>query len=136
MTDPSIFDLLGVGLNDGLSVNDLTGRQANGRGQMDNRCEPKLGFAIWMCDVNVDEWLFAGKEEQAERAIAYDGRCHAPTLEDSRPVSKRHDGWVLSERDIGQPHQNQDPRHANWNLTPNSPSAKNARPNCRPKASP
>ena len=55
---------------------------------MNNGGQPELGLSIWMCDMDVDTWLFSRKEEQPVRSIAYNGRCHTSTLADSSTTSK------------------------------------------------
>jgi hypothetical protein len=89
MLYPCIFDFLHVGLNDSLSVSDLAGCKARGCCQSNNWGKPELGLSIRMCCMDMDAWLFAGKEEQAEGSIAYNGRCHAPTLADSSTADVR-----------------------------------------------
>lgn len=85
---PGIFDLRHVGLDHGLRLPELAGRQPDVERQVYAGGQPELHLAVRMRDE--DTGLLAREEEQAELAVTDDGGSHGATV--AAAGARRADG--------------------------------------------
>ena len=71
--------------DDGLRLPYLCGRKPDVDGQVYVGGEPKLGFPLWVGNMDVDSNLFSGEEKQSELSVADDSWCHTSTLAQALP---------------------------------------------------
>jgi hypothetical protein len=79
---PGIFNLLQMGADHGLRLPELGRGETHVDGQVYVGCQPELGLAIGVGDVDMDSRLFSREKEESELPVTNDGGCHVSNVAD------------------------------------------------------